>query len=144
MFGIGPYTFSPWKVAVCSLWKEPRFRVLPPSDGQPALCDDTSYFLSCENTEQAALVGATLHSDPAKNLLRSLVFVDAKRVVTKKLLQRIDLHAILSTSRGEILKAAATISDDLAPTPHRALDLEAEADSLLREWAPAERALPFA
>lgn len=143
MFGIGPYTFSPWKVAVCSLWKEPRFRVLPPSGGQPALCDDTSYFLPCENTEQAALVGATLRSDPAKNLLRSLVFVDAKRVVTKKLLQRIDLHAILSTSRGEILKAAATISSDLAPTPHRALDLEAEADSLLCQWAPTERSLPF-
>ena len=143
MFGVGPYTFSPWKVAVCSLWKEPRFRVLPPHDGQPVLCDDTSYFLPCGNAEQAALVLATLRSEPAKNLLRSLVFIDAKRVVTKKLLQRIDLRAILSRHRDEILKDATTISAEFPPSSVPGLDLEAEADSLLRKWSPAERSLPF-
>ena len=145
MFGIGPYTFSPWKVAVCSLWKKPRFRVLPPIDGRPVLCDDTSYFLPCANAEQAAIVAATLRSEPARNLLRSLVFVDAKRVVTKKLLQRIDLRAILSRDRDEILKAATAISAEFPPSrvPGLDLDLEAEADSLLREWSPAERSLPF-
>ena len=143
MFGIGPYTFSPWKVAVCSLWKETRFRVLPPSGGQPVLCDDTSYFLPCDNAEQAAIVAATLHSEPAKNLLKSLVFVDAKRVVTKKLLQRVDLYAILSRSRDQILQDAATISAGFALSTDHAFDLEAEADSLPSQWAPAARLLPF-
>ncbi len=143
MFGIGPYTFSPWKVAVCSLWKEIRFRVLPPKGGQPVLCDDTSYFLPCDNAEQAAIVAATLHSEPAKNLLESLVFVDAKRVVTKKLLQRVDLYAILSRSRDQILQDAATISAGFALSTDDAFDLEAEADSLPSQWAPAARLLPF-
>ncbi len=143
MFGIGPYTFSPWKVAVCSLWKEPRFRVLPPSGDQPVLCDDTSYFLPCDNAEQAAIIAAILRSDPARNLLRSLVFVDAKRVVTKKLLQRIDLRAILTGFRDQIVEDAATFSVDFALSTDRAGALEAEADSLLRQWAPAERSLPF-
>ena len=143
MFGIGPYTFSPWKVGVCSLWKEPRFRVLRPHGGQPALCDDTSYFLPCDNAGQAAIVAALLDSEPARGLLKSLVFVDAKRVVTKKLLQRIALHAILAGSREEILRHATTISADFASSADRRSDLEAEADSLLRQWAPAERALPF-
>ncbi len=143
MFGIGPYTFSPWKVAVCSLWKETRFRVLPPSGGQPVLCDDTSYFLPCDNAEQAAIVAATLQSEPAKNLLKSLVFVDAKRVVTKKLLQRVDLYAILSRSRDQILQDAATISAGFALATDHAFDLEAEADSLPSQWAPAARLLPF-
>lgn len=144
MFGIGPYTFSPWKVAVCSLWKEPRFRVLAPSGGQPVLCDDTSYFLPCDNAEQAALVAAILRSNATSNLLRSLVFVDAKRVVTKKLLQRIDLCAILSEFRDQIVHDAATVSADFSQSTARACALEAEADSLLRQWTPAERSLPFA
>ena len=144
MFGIGPYTFSPWKVAVCSLWKETRFRVLPPSSGQPVLCDDTSYFLPCDSPVQAAIVVELLSSEPARNLLKSLVFVDAKRVVTKKLLQRIDLRAILSRAREATLKRAEGTYDGLTlPTDRAALDFEAEADSLLRQWAPAERSLPF-
>ena len=144
MFGIGPYTFSPWKVAVCSLWKEPRFRVLPPRSGQPALCDDTSYFLPCDNLAQAAIVAATLRGEPARDLLKSLVFVDAKRVVTKKLLQRVDLGAVLSERRETTLERAEAICARLVPSADRpAPDLEAEADSLLREWAPAERSLPF-
>lgn len=143
MFGIGPYTFSPWKVAVCSLWKEPRFRVLPPSGGQPILCDDTSYFLPCSNAEQAAIVAATLRSEPARCLLKSLVFVDAKRVVTKALLQRVDLYALFSKSRGDVLRDADRISAGFPPSGVGELDLEAEADSLLRQWSPAERLLPF-
>ncbi len=145
MFGIGPYTFSPWKVAVCSLWKETRFRLLPPSSGKPVLCDDTSYFLPCDSPMQAALVVELLHSEPARNLLKSLVFVDAKRVVTKKLLQRIDLRAILSRAREATLKRAEATYDCLTLPEHQpTLDLGAEADALIRRWAPPERSLPFA
>ena len=142
IFGVGPYTFSPWKVAVSSFWKVPKFRVIGPVGGQPVLFDDTSYFLPCDTCEQAAIIAATLRSEPAAHLLKSLLFVDAKRVVTKKLLQRIDLYAILSVAREAILTDAATIRSELRRKEPPA-DLDAKADSLLRQWRPREPALPL-
>jgi hypothetical protein len=94
IFGIGPYSFAPYKVAVSGLHKAPRFHAIGPVEGRPVMLDDTSYFLPCCSPEQAALVAAILADDATAGFLRCLTFDDAKRPITKAVLQRLDLGAI--------------------------------------------------
>jgi hypothetical protein len=94
MFGVGNYSFAPFKVAISGLHKAPRFRVVPSVVGRPTMLDDTCYFLPCRTLEQARLIERTLSGDDATDLLRSLTFRDSKRPVTKAILQRINLKAL--------------------------------------------------
>lgn len=94
IFGVGDYSFQPYKVAISGMHKEPRFRLVGPIAGKPAVFDDTCYFLPFVDAAEAAIVCAVLQSRAAMTLLESLVFWDSKRPVTKKLLQRLDLSAL--------------------------------------------------
>ncbi len=107
MFGVGEYTFAPWKVAVSGLHKLPQFRVLGPLDGRPVLLDDTCYFLAFSSATEAALTAATLQAPAAQALLCSLAFTDSKRPITKRLLQRIDLAALIrNTPSADLIEGA--------------------------------------
>jgi hypothetical protein len=112
MFGIGDYAFAPYKVAVSGFYKTPRFRVLGPLDGRPVMVDDTCYFVPCASAEQAALVGALLNHPTCTDLIASLVFWDAMRPITKKLLQRLDLVAL--AARLDPAELLAPVNDGLA------------------------------
>ena len=94
IFGVGEYTFTEWKVAISGLHKTPVFRIIGPRQGRPVVFDDTCYLLACEGRAQAELYGALLRGSTVGNLMKALVFPDAKRPITKRLLQRIDLSAI--------------------------------------------------
>jgi hypothetical protein len=107
IFGVGPYSFAPYKVVVSGLHKTPRFHAVGPVDGRPVMLDDTGYFLACGTAEQAALVAALLDDEAAQGLLRALCFRDAKRPVTKAILQRIDLRAIAARADRSALRARA-------------------------------------
>jgi hypothetical protein len=96
LFGIGDYSFAPYKVAVSGLHKAPRFRLVEPVDGRPSMLDDTCYFLPCRTLEQATLMTDLLNGPVALGLIRALAFTDAKRPITKALLRRVDLRAILA------------------------------------------------
>lgn len=133
MFGIGPYTFTPWKVAVSGLHKAPRFQLVGPSEGRPVLFDDTSYFLPCQSAAEAAILLGTLTSEAATLLLKSLLFVDAKRPVTKKLLQRIDLAAILRHDRAGVEKHAQAALEKVGMHLDAAA-IARVADQLLQQW----------
>ncbi|GAC1466318.1 MAG: class I SAM-dependent methyltransferase [Isosphaeraceae bacterium] len=99
MFGIGPYCFAPFKVAISGLHKAPVFHAVGSAGvsgaQRPVMLDDTCYFLACRSAEQAALVSSLLNSSDAVGLLRALMFSTAKRPITKGLLQRLDLFALL-------------------------------------------------
>ncbi len=95
LFGVGDYSFRPFKVAISGLHKAPRFRAVAPIGGRPVLLDDTGYFLPCRTAEQAATLAAVLNGPESLDLLRGLTFRDAKRPITKKLLRRLDLPALL-------------------------------------------------
>jgi hypothetical protein len=95
-FGLGEYSFAEFKVAISGLYKEPQFRVLTPCDNKPVMLDDTCYFLPFDSLEEASLVASVLNSALVKDFLKATVFLDSKRPITKKLLQRIDLHAVAS------------------------------------------------
>ena len=94
LFGIGPYSFAPWKVAVSGLRSELNFRLVGPRDGSPVLVDDTSYFLPFED-EAAATDAFERLSDPrARAFLAARTFGDAKRKITRRALQQLDFRRI--------------------------------------------------
>lgn len=94
VFGIGDYTFSPWKVAVSGLYKNCRFEVVGQSHGKPTVLDDTCYFIPCKSEDEARFICELLNSDVCQRFLRSLIFFDAKRPITIDILNRIDLKRI--------------------------------------------------
>ncbi|MDT3396410.1 SAM-dependent methyltransferase [Streptomyces sp. B1866] len=120
VFGLGDYTFAPYKVAISGLHKSLEFRAVGPLAGRPVVFDDTCYFLSFADGVACAVVSALLSSAGARELLSAMVFTDAKRPVTKRLLQRIDLAALLRGSDPEALAdAALTQSATLGLRPTR-------------------------
>ena len=94
IFGIGDYSFSPWKVAVSGFYKDVHFRVIGPVAGRPVMLDDTCYFLPSPTKISAEETAELLNSQLAGELISSLIFTDAKRPVTAKLLQNINLKVL--------------------------------------------------
>lgn len=90
IFGIGDYSFKPYKIIVSSLYKTVKFLLVAPCNGKPIMLDDTCYQLDFDNLEDARRAYDALNSDEIQSLLQSLIFKDAKRVVTKGLLMRLD------------------------------------------------------
>lgn len=86
MFGVGSYTFAPYKVAICGLYKKLEFRMVEPIDGKPVIFDDTVYFLSFETREEAARVLEILSSSTARAFYNALIFWDEKRPIKSSLL----------------------------------------------------------
>jgi len=94
IFGIGSYSFAPWKVAISGLYKTIRFSVVGTYDGKPAMVDDTCYFLPCKSKESAMLVADMLNSPIAKEFLNAFIFWDSKRPITANILSQINLAAL--------------------------------------------------
>jgi hypothetical protein len=91
IFGIGKYSFKPFKVAIASLYKQPYFALVLPIENRAVMFDDTCYFLGFDTYLDALFTASLLNSAPVRQLLRSIVFTDAKRPYTKEVLMRIDL-----------------------------------------------------
>lgn len=100
IFGVGPYSFSPWKVAVSGLYKKLHFSVVGPHEGQPVILDDTCYFLPFETEIQARRACSALCSPLALEYFKARVFWDAKRPIKKETLQKLDLEALLAEVEG--------------------------------------------
>jgi len=94
IFGIGDYSFTPWKVAISGFYKSLKFRVIAPRAGRPVVLDDTVYFYPCHSKKEAELIQRLLHSDAASAFLNSLIFWDAKRPVTIEVLELLSLEAL--------------------------------------------------
>lgn len=91
IFGIGDYTFTPWKVAVSGLYKKLHFEPLGPVADKPVVLDDTCYFLPCDSESAARQLAEMLNSEVSREFFKAFVFWDAKRPITTELLQRLDL-----------------------------------------------------
>lgn len=94
MFGIGEYSFSPWKVGIAGLYKKIDFKVIGQYDGKPVVLDDTGYFVPCRSQDEAELVASLLNSETAREFYAAFTFWDAKRPITVDLLRRLDLHRL--------------------------------------------------
>lgn len=94
IFGVGTYSFAPWKIAISGLYKQLTFKLIGPRDGKPVLFDDTVYFLPFEDKDEAQSVLDLLTSEPARIFLESMIFWEDKRPITAELLKRLDLEKL--------------------------------------------------
>ena len=120
VFGIGPYSFAPWKVAVSGLYKTLKFIVVPPIDDRPVMIDDTCYSIACNFEAEARLLCELLSSQPAQAFLRSLIFMDSKRPVTVDVLRRLSIIEVArSLGRLDELKDLIQSSDQEREVDHQ-------------------------
>jgi hypothetical protein len=102
IFGIGDYSFKPYKVAISGLYKQTKFTLVEPN-GTVLLLDDTCYFIGFENFEDAQITQFLLNKPETQEFIESFMFADTKRAITKDLLMRIDLGKIVkNTDASEI------------------------------------------
>lgn len=96
IFGVGEYSFKPYKVAIPGMYKDPHFAICIPVNRKPFVFDDTCYFLGFEKYDDAIFTCSILNSKLVKDFLLSLTFVNSKRPFTKEILSRLDLGKILN------------------------------------------------
>jgi len=95
IFGIGEYSFKPYKVAIAGLYKEPTFSLILPINNKPVIPDDTCYYLSFVSLSSAFFTWILLNTDAVKHFLSSIVFLDSKRPYTKEVLMRLDMLKLM-------------------------------------------------
>jgi hypothetical protein len=86
LFGLGPYTFAPWKVAVSAFHASANFRVIGPIEDQLVVFDDTCCLLAFADEAAARASAAELARAPFRDSLTARCFVEAKRPITVALL----------------------------------------------------------
>lgn len=94
IFGVGDYTFAPWKVAISGFYKKLAFTVVGQTKGKPIVLDDTIYFLPCQTQAQAEFIAGLLNSPAAQAFYGAFAFWDSKRPITADLLRRLDLRRL--------------------------------------------------
>lgn len=99
VFGIGSYTFKPYKIVISSLYKSKKFVLLSPVNGRCVIPDDTCYMIGFDNYDEAMNALEALESPQVTEFMQSISFDDAKRVVTKDLLMRINLQRVDTVKR---------------------------------------------
>ena len=76
--------------------------------------DDTCYLTPCYSAEQASLLTSLLNAPACLEFVQSIAFRGSKRPITKKLLQRIDIKALLKhVERPTLLERAEIEFDNL-------------------------------
>ncbi len=98
IFGVGEYALSPYKVAIAGFYKKPIFTFVTPFNGKPVLFDDTCYYLSFQEYNDALFICSVLNSKILKDYLESIVFIDSKRPFTKEILMRINLAQLIKNT----------------------------------------------
>lgn len=101
IFGVGEYSFAPWKVAISGFYKNLRFVPVGPHGDKPVVFDDTVYFLPCQTKEEADFLAELLNSYPAQEFYNSMIFWSDKRPITSEILKRLSI-AKLAKSLGLI------------------------------------------
>jgi hypothetical protein len=105
IFGIGDYSFKPYKVAISGLYKTFHFTLILPQNDKPVMLDDTCYLIGFDKIEFAVYSLILLNSDTTVQLLQSITFSDAKRTFTKDVLMRIDLSELAKRIDKEYLQS---------------------------------------
>ena len=94
IFGVGDYSFSPWKVAISALYKKLEFSIVGSLENKPIVLDDTQNFLPCESYNDAKNTFDLLNTDIAKEFYKSFIFWDEKRPITINLLKYLDFNKL--------------------------------------------------
>ena len=59
---------------------------------KPLMLDDTCYFIGFDTIEEAQIAQKILNNDIVQSFLKSIIFFDAKRPITKDILMRINIE----------------------------------------------------
>ena len=94
IFGVGDYSFTSWKIAISGFYKKINFTKVGPVSQRPAVFDDTVYFLSRSNEEEAEFLFSLLNSEVAREFYRSMIFWADKRPITIELLKRLSIEKL--------------------------------------------------
>ena len=94
IFGIGEYSFAPYKIVISALYPDMIFSLVKPIGGKPVMLDDTCYLLGFDKLEYATITLYILQSDVLRHFFQSIYFKDAKRKVSRELLMRINLYQL--------------------------------------------------
>ncbi len=95
IFGVGDYSFKPYKIAICGLYKRLQFELYGPIDGKPVMFDDTVYFISFDDLSEAEITHAALRTPEVSKFLESLIFWDEKRPIKTSVLNMLDINNIV-------------------------------------------------
>ncbi len=68
------------------------------------MLDDTCYFIGFDTLIEAEITWVLLNKEITQNFIQSIAFKDAKRMITKDLLMRIDLNEIIKETNFQELK----------------------------------------
>ena len=91
IFGVGKYSFSEHKVVVSGLYKTTFFSIASKIDGKIPMLDDTCYSIGFDRYDFAVITQHILNSPLVQTFIKAITFYDAKRVITKDILMRINL-----------------------------------------------------
>ncbi|MDQ3801764.1 MAG: SAM-dependent methyltransferase [Acidobacteriota bacterium] len=91
IFGIGDYSFAPWKVAISGFYKKLKFNVIGSYEKKPIVLDDTCYFIPFENEKDARKICDLLNSEIGREFFEAYIFWDAKRPITVEILQKLNI-----------------------------------------------------
>ncbi|MGK7934133.1 MAG: SAM-dependent methyltransferase [Microcystaceae cyanobacterium] len=94
IFGVGNYTFAPYKIAIAGLYKQLTFQLITPVDLKPVIFDDTVYFLAFTEQEKANHIFNCLTSKTAKDFYSCLIFWDEKRPIKSHLLNALNIDKL--------------------------------------------------
>jgi hypothetical protein len=91
IFGIGEYSFAPWKIAISGFYHSLDFRLVTTHRHKPIVADDTINFIPCQSREEANLFLRVLNSEPAREFFSAFIFWDTKRPITTEILQKLNI-----------------------------------------------------
>lgn len=115
IFGIGDYSFQPYKIAISSLYQTFHFSLVLPQANKPVMLDDTCYMLGFDNLIYAAYTFVLLNSQHTTQFLKAITFNEAKRFFTKEILMRIDLLSLANLiDKKELQTALSSLNQTLS------------------------------
>ncbi len=106
IFGIGDYSFKPYKVAISGMYKTTHFTlVTTDKNDKPIMLDDTCYFIGFDDLYNAKIAHYLVNSDLVQQFLKSIIFTDSKRSVNKDILMRIDLGKVYQLTEFDLAES---------------------------------------
>lgn len=89
LFGVGDYSYAPYKVSVSGFYKQPIFSLA--KGKKPIMFDDTCYFIPFKRESDAKTCMLLLNSPLVQEYYSCIAFLDNKRPFSKKVLSSINL-----------------------------------------------------
>jgi hypothetical protein len=118
LFGLGPYTWAPYKVVWCRLGFNPHFAVVSRVDDaelgrKPVVPGDHCMFVACDDATEAHYLCGLLNADPYQRCLRDLA--GGKAGLSKSVVSSLYLPEWEGTRTQERLAALSRQAHEVVP-----------------------------